>query len=736
MSQGKLHTFASLREDVDFIEIPIIQRDYAQGRGQAADVRKAFLDALRNALLPDAAALDLDFIYGNVTTDGVRHLSVLDGQQRLTTLFLLHWYLAARDGQLDDFRRRWVTPGDARSRFSYATRPSATEFFQALARSEMVLPIGSGAHLLSKSLIDAKWFFDTWRRDPTVNSCLVMLDAIHDSFRSEGPGKYLALVEGRQVTFNFLNLREFGLSDDLYIKMNARGKPLTPFENFKAWLIERAGAEPWSDEFALGMDQRWLDFFWDLSGRSGAVQPSAAEQTDYDELFLRFFYVHAFFETCLTIYDQHRIADTSGRIWLTQLRSARGYMPLSGFNNQGVLRQSELSGIMKVLDFLSSKANSAFRATLLNALSPKAGYEELLQLYALSAFIRSPSIETLGDEERKRCLHRWLRVTSNLIRNSRIEDQFTAASVIIGLTELAARAADLYEALAESAPTQRGFSRDQALEESRKASLVLQDPEWESLLEKAEGHWYLQGRIDFLLELAAVQSSGVDKERFGRYAAAMQRVITRQMLDSPNYVLQRALLCLYDYVPSAGGGNHTFCISNATSYRDRLENWLAVFQDPRFGALLDAVGEDGPASLERLIAACNVSGWRRQVVTHPELIAYCGMRLLRKQGHELLLLSKSRLTGYFAEAHSLALFYELSKRRAAGSLTDTNDIQYKYVYGEEWPGVRVRIDQYYLLGYRNGAWQCTDDDGVSAPIPPALAAVLPEASVEPACDAG
>ena len=124
MSQGQVHTFASLREVVDFIEIPIIQRDYAQGRALAADVRKAFLDALRSALQPEAPALDLDFVYGSIAADGARHLSVLDGQQRLTTLFLLHWYLAVREEQQDDFRQRWLTPSDARSRFSYATSTS------------------------------------------------------------------------------------------------------------------------------------------------------------------------------------------------------------------------------------------------------------------------------------------------------------------------------------------------------------------------------------------------------------------------------------------------------------------------------------------------------------------------------------------------------------------------------------------------------------------------------------
>lgn len=735
MSQGQVHTFASLREVVDFIEIPIIQRDYAQGRALAADVRKAFLDALRSALQPEAPALDLDFVYGSIAADGARHLSVLDGQQRLTTLFLLHWYLAVREEQQDDFRQRWLTPSDARSRFSYATRPSAAEFFQALVRSEVALPSANSARSLSASLVDAKWFFDAWRRDPTVNSCLVMLDAIHDSFGSEGPGKYAALVDSRQVTFHFLNLRDFGLSDDLYIKMNSRGKPLTPFENFKAWLVERAGDAPWSDEFALGMDQRWLDFFWELSGRSGTIQASAPGQADYDDLFLRFFYLQAFFETCLSLDDRSWMVSASSRLWLARIREARGYVPLRDFEAYGVLRAPELSGVMRVLAFFSSPAGADFRAMLLRALAPKAGYEEQLHLHALAAFLRSPSVEGLGDEERIHSMRRWLRVTSNLIRNSRIDDSTTAASMIKGLTELAAHASDLYRALADQAPTQRGFSREQAIEESRKASLMLQDPEWEALLEQAEAHWYLQGRIGFLLDLSVTESSTVDKARFRRYAATMQRVVTPQVLESSRYVLQRALLSLYDYLPSAGGGNHTFCVASATAYRDRLENWLAVFQDSRFSTLLDAVGEGGPTSLERLIADSSASDWRRHVVTHPDLVGYCGMRLLRRYGNDLLLLSKSRLTGFFAEVNSLALFHELSKRRAAGVLPSVSHVDYRYVYNDDWPDVRVRLDQDYLVSYRDGKWHCARANGEVVQLPEELAVVLRETSGETAGDA-
>ena len=62
-----------------------------------------------------------------------------------------------------------------------------------------------------------------------------MLDAIHELFRND-QGLYARLVDNKRpaITFQLLDLKDFGLSDDLYIKMNARGKPLTPFETFKA----------------------------------------------------------------------------------------------------------------------------------------------------------------------------------------------------------------------------------------------------------------------------------------------------------------------------------------------------------------------------------------------------------------------------------------------------------------------------------------------------------------------
>ena len=137
------------------VRIPIIQRDYAQGRIQATQVRKSFLDQLKAVLSDTSAHLDLDFVYGNELSNDEHKgkcFIPLDGQQRLTTLFLLHYYLSRRDeASRSDFRHRF---GEQKqdtqrvgSRFRYETRFSSTTFLDALFQDKFTLddlvPVGT-----------------------------------------------------------------------------------------------------------------------------------------------------------------------------------------------------------------------------------------------------------------------------------------------------------------------------------------------------------------------------------------------------------------------------------------------------------------------------------------------------------------------------------------------------------------------------------------------------------------
>lgn len=253
---------AAVGELVQRIEIPLIQRDYAQGRRgvKVDEIREAFLDALREALAgPNPKRVSLDFIYGEIDHGT---LQPLDGQQRLTTLFLLHWYLAARAGVLDE-TAPWT-------RFSYATRQSARRFCERLVAA--VPP--SDVEKLSGWIIDQSWYLFVWRHDPTIQAMLVMLDSIHKKFATVDAVIAWALLSDTSepaVSFHLLPLPDMGSAEDLYIKMNSRGKPLTDFENFKAHFEKIIELSPRASEFARKVDVDWVDIFWQFRGDDDLV---------------------------------------------------------------------------------------------------------------------------------------------------------------------------------------------------------------------------------------------------------------------------------------------------------------------------------------------------------------------------------------------------------------------------------------------------------------------------------
>ena len=231
--------FEEMKYKFNGIQIPMIQRDYAQGREGESEIRKRFLRAIFNALENDET-LELDFIYGAKKDLDDKSLFIpLDGQQRLTTLYLLYWYIGNRELDAD----RKIELFETLTKFSYATRPTSDTFCETLSRLTI-----SFTATPSEEIRNASWFFDSFKLDPTVQSMLLMLDAIHAAYGNEKKNLFPAL---NKIVFYVLPLDGFDLSDELYIKMNARGKQLTYFENFKADLIKwmKDEANPYKAEF-------------------------------------------------------------------------------------------------------------------------------------------------------------------------------------------------------------------------------------------------------------------------------------------------------------------------------------------------------------------------------------------------------------------------------------------------------------------------------------------------------
>lgn len=263
--------FESMTDDsqneIKNIIIPRIQRDYAQGRknGEILKIRNRFLLTLKEALIK-SEKITLDFVYGDIDNKG--SMTPLDGQQRLTTLFLLHWYVAKKEG-IDPIDYTFL------NKFSYETRPSAHNFCKELLKFEP-----SFSSLISKEIQNQFWYPLEWKNDPTIQAMLVMIDAIQEMFMDVNNiwGK---LIDEQIISFYFLPIEKMGLTDEIYIKMNSRGKPLTQFEHFKAEFethLKSVNKEI-AERIGRKIDQQWTNMLWPYRGDNQII----------DDKFIKFY---------------------------------------------------------------------------------------------------------------------------------------------------------------------------------------------------------------------------------------------------------------------------------------------------------------------------------------------------------------------------------------------------------------------------------------------------------------
>ena len=280
----------------DHIVIPAIQRDYAQGREdkKATEVRKTLLDDI----FSDKPEIDFNLVFGSREEYGGKTCFIpVDGQQRLTTLFLLYLYNSKVNG---------VQTADL-NKFTYETRRAAADFCKAIVDNDWE----NQKDKLSDSIKDCNWFMQYWNQDPTVISMLRMLDDIQ---KRAPKGNFKEKLD--RITFYFYDLKQNGLNETLYIKMNGRGKPLTAFENLKAAIdnilpkesnynfkeiSDEANGSNFKKNWQSCIDGKWTDAFWDkekphdidknltkfivrfLSGCYAALKPNG-DQTADDEI--------------------------------------------------------------------------------------------------------------------------------------------------------------------------------------------------------------------------------------------------------------------------------------------------------------------------------------------------------------------------------------------------------------------------------------------------------------------
>ena len=617
---GERLSFYKLFKDENYrIVVPIIQRDYAQGRKSEKEVRDTFLDALFNYLDDNKPNRDLDFIYGTLKEDeDIINFIPLDGQQRLTTLFLLHWYLYQISGN-KEIKEKFINSllRNGKSMFTYETRSSSSDFCDALMSAnlnfnKLLAPDKNEKNSISKTIKNCPWYYLTWEYDPTIQAMLTMLDAIHEKF----PNKkefFVRLLDTDKpiITFLFLNLKEYNLTDDLYIKMNSRGKPLTPFENFKAkfeqylasintkrtfkLIFKDNGNEveknaSLKEYFSHNIDAKWTNLFWQyrkLQNRSN----SKTDNTFDDELmnFIRVIFTNQHAVT-LDLSSKEK-DDTLEYLLGTQIAKKRtDYSEVISFNKYqklGVMSTDSILTLVDIFDELTNGNNEIKKylsndfefyyyenSTFKNALKLDfQSYHERLMFYAYLGFL----IQNKND---RNGINQWMRVIHNLTHpdNTIIDSATDFARAIKSIQKLIPDSNNIIEFLKED-PKIDSFSSWQVFEEKMKAHLITKDNAWTEKIEDAEQHKYFNGQIGFILEFTEIIDFYIqnkhcnwnaedDKryfDNFSNYVDIACKVFNESYenrINDEDFVFERAVLTKGDYLTSASQHRYNLLSTN------------------------------------------------------------------------------------------------------------------------------------------------------------------------------
>lgn len=782
--RGERKSFLQLIEEYSIV-IPVIQRDYAQGRTDdehVTEVRKNFVKNLISYLRDtEKSSHDLDFIYGTVneTSTQGKEFIPLDGQQRLTTLFLLHWYLAGRSGNFDDFIKK-MKAGTNEYKFAYKTRDSSTMFCEKLLskfeikndkdkeETDIFIELEKAekdkdtkTSYISKTIQNQGWFFKSWLNDPTIAGMLVMLTEIDEQFKRISESypwndAYDRLCENENppITFQLLPLNGYDRTDDLYIKLNARGIHLSDFENFKARiedLMEMDGMD--AEEFKRKIDVEWAEYLWQYRG--------GGDNTDaiMENLFRNFIALS---------YRTNNTADLKDRLdYLLEQNKKKLRFTYSRYCELEVMHRRDEDKVIdtsrKELEKKMIKSVSNLfdvwcddKTTPENAnckwlrtdqyinnriIDSNVTYPNRLRLYAYLIYCNLHKKSIDNDD-----LCQWIRLVRNLQDATDINgsDEFyqSLRSVDDLLENIGSK--NVQEWLATDARNYnlKFFRSRQMKEECIKAELMKREKQFGlSSISTAVGNGdddeYLTGQMGFVLEFAgayekydaneisSLSESDIKKlgEKIREYLGKTQEIIR----NIPNWVterlLEKALLSLGMYLKTNSSNRYNFC--NTSEQYNTWKIMLYVEKDNKycrdiFKALLDNVSMGCVESdLRQMIqdhsSDTSVPEWRRLIINKKELIDYCAKGFLyiedpnKMEGNDVdvILLGQSQMNHYHSELRSRNLYESCKTKWPIGYR-----IQKSY---DADTGVSIQFSkdgrQYeYLLSYWNGKWSsCIQD---------------------------
>ena len=281
---GHEYTVRDLFSGDTKIVIPDLQRDYCWGDkamvAKEKKTRELVTGFVSNLLelyeTSDKSPLTMGLIYGY---EQPRHyIQICDGQQRLTTIFLLIGCINARlgNGKFNDYlissRER---EDDSEPHLQYSIRESTLYFLSDLA-SKVFIDRSTPINEIRK----ANWYFNEYDQDASIQSMIAAIEKIMAVL----DGSELDLCRFGDFILDNLKLLYYDMEnrsrgEETYVIINTTGEPLSPTENIKPILLGKPSLSPAESELYSNQWEDREEWFWKHRG----------EDTTSDEGMKQFF---------------------------------------------------------------------------------------------------------------------------------------------------------------------------------------------------------------------------------------------------------------------------------------------------------------------------------------------------------------------------------------------------------------------------------------------------------------
>lgn len=660
LESGKEYTLSNIFSGKNKIIIPDLQRDYCWGdKAWDKDVEKhtelisGFVDNLIDMFKKSPNDnLTLGLIYGYESPKN--HIQLCDGQQRITTLFLLLGML----NRLSENKfikllisEKELLHDDKEPYLQYSIRESTLYFL-----SDLVCEFFLKKEVRIEDINSSKWYFSEYDQDASIQSMLAAIKTIEKKISQKIDYERFGNFIANNLQMLYYDMGDRTRGEETFVIINTTGEPLTATENLKPILLGNLDNKELKYPSTKGEENKstaleyfsnhWEDreeWFWKNRNGSGEAGNLVA---DYG--------VNEFFR------------------WVTALKL--------NIDNKEVFKEEISSVRESVSDFVKSKANDKnylfelhkfFKLTkflfenkgVLSAkktwLAPNVKNKFInaqitwFQLLPVIAFLHRFGLDV---QERK-----IIRVKVFFENLSRIDSvSKNVAELIYDAIKLIREMPD--NDIASAYEVQGISSQVLSVEEKLKFKIYLESEDRykvEEIFWKSEQHPVWSGEILTLLEWSMVDDR-FDLPTFEHYI----NVFNKLFYDKMNYpeldVTRRALLTrnLTNYPRKfSGNTNYSFC----WEYSD----WQTLIKDnkQKIGIFLKELEVDKVDSqLLAMIESNDLEKDYDEFVKIPELLKFCEQKNIQWEDKKgWFLIKKKMRSGEHANLKAYRLYLNLKK---------------------------------------------------------------------------